>query len=744
MLIDFTPRSYQEKIFNSSLYKNTLVVLPTGLGKTAIAMMLAARRLLLYPKSKIVFLAPTKPLVEQQMISFKKHFVMSEEKFTLFTGSVSPTKRASLWDKASIIFSTPQTLENDVLSGRINFKDVSLLIFDEAHRASGNYAYVFLAKEYSSQSFHQRILALSASPGTDKESIKAIMKNLFLENIEFRKTSDEDVKKYIQGVDISWEEVILPEYLTKVVNYLKKSLNEKISKVEKLGFLKNKNANLTKSTILTLQQELHTILQTNNSPELFNSISLLSQAFKILHSLELVQTQSIAASYHYMNDLLSKSRVTKVRAIKNLVIDPNFLSALSILRKLYKEKIEHPKITLLKAKVENILSTKPAAKIIIFSQFRETATRIKEMLNYPSELFFGQAKKNGQGLSQKQQRALIEDFSNNKFSCLIATSVAEEGLDIPSVDHVFFFEPLPSAIRSVQRRGRTGRHTKGFVSVFVTKNTPDEIFRWVSFHREKRMFEILETFSKNNTINQTQDIKQQSLDSYSVTKKDEGIKVIVDYREKGSLVLKSLRSIGVSLELRHLDVGDFVVSKEVCIEFKNYDDFIDSIIDGRLLVQLRSLAQYPKPLLILQGDSSRSRNHLVDETAIMGMISTISLSYRIPIIRTNSPFESAKYIHLIAKREQEGSSSGFTFHSTKPLTDKEILEYIVSSFPNIGLLTAKSLLEKFDSLQALISASEKELKEIPLIGQKKSAELVKFFSLSYKNSKDINYSSDKK
>ncbi|MCA9478674.1 MAG: DEAD/DEAH box helicase, partial [Nanoarchaeota archaeon] len=146
MLKNFSPRPYQLTIFKETLHHNTLVVLPTGLGKTAIAMMVAARRLLTYPKQKILFLAPTKPLVEQQLKAFKKDFVLHETDFALFTGSVAPSKRQELWNQARVIFSTPQTIENDVLSQKISLKDVSLLIIDEAHRATGDYAYVFLTK----------------------------------------------------------------------------------------------------------------------------------------------------------------------------------------------------------------------------------------------------------------------------------------------------------------------------------------------------------------------------------------------------------------------------------------------------------------------------------------------------------------------------------------------------------------------------------------------------------------------
>ena len=121
MIQNFTPRLYQQTILGTTSRKNTLVVLPTGLGKTALAFLLAAQRLNNYPNSKILMVAPTKPLCEQHVETFKKHLTISEEKVVLFTGSVKPEKRAALWEEAKVIISTPQGLENDVINKRVKY-----------------------------------------------------------------------------------------------------------------------------------------------------------------------------------------------------------------------------------------------------------------------------------------------------------------------------------------------------------------------------------------------------------------------------------------------------------------------------------------------------------------------------------------------------------------------------------------------------------------------------------------------
>src|SRR3989338_5033937 len=178
MIKDFEPRLYQQTIFATAAEKNTLVVLPTGIGKTNVFLMLAAQRLKHYPNSKLLFIGPTRPLIEQYMNVFKEHFEISENDMAIFTGMVSPEKRSELSKKAKIIFSTPQGLENDIISKKINLEDVCLLGVDDAHRAVGNYAYVFVAKQFMKLSSFPRIIALTASPGSDMDKIQEVCKNL--------------------------------------------------------------------------------------------------------------------------------------------------------------------------------------------------------------------------------------------------------------------------------------------------------------------------------------------------------------------------------------------------------------------------------------------------------------------------------------------------------------------------------------------------------------------------------------
>jgi Fanconi anemia group M protein len=166
------------------------------------------------------------------------------------------------------------------------------------------------------------------------------------------------------------------------------------------------------------------------------------------------------------------------------------------LTNLLTKKIEHPKLGEIVAISESEFKENPNAKIMVFSQFRETAQAISSRLNeipgVKSAVFIGQAKKLGVGLSQKEQRQVIEDFREGKLNVICATSIGEEGLDIPEVSAVIFYEPIPSAIRKIQRAGRTARLAPGKLIILVTKDTRDEIHHYASNARERKMYRTIE------------------------------------------------------------------------------------------------------------------------------------------------------------------------------------------------------------------------------------------------------------
>ena len=736
MLKNFTPRLYQETIFSTCALHNTLVVLPTGMGKTAISLMLAVQRLKQYPKSKILILAPTKPLLDQHMNSFFESMDIEENQLQVLSGSIEPEKRKEIWNNAQIFFSTPQTIENDLISGRIDFKEVSLICFDECHRATGDYSYVFLAKQYNKFSKFPRILGLTASPGSELEIINEVMDNLFIEKVEIRTEDDSDVKPYVQDVEKEYIYVDLPEEMDAILKFLKDSYKSKLEKIKTLGYISR--LDLMKRDLLGLQGSLQgNIAQGDKTIEILKSISLCAEALKVEHAIELLETQGLTPLLLYFEDIYMKARTTKVKAVANLSNDINFRSAY-IKTKEAIVKFEHPKIEKLKEFIKVEFEKNKDMKIIIFSNFRDAGAKIEEQLlkeGYKCKIFVGQASKKGiKGMSQQNQISTLEDFRNGLYNILIMTSVGEEGLDIPQVDIVVFYEPVASSIRTIQRRGRTGRQSSGRVVVFMTRGTRDEAYRWAAHHKENRMKRVLMKLRNDLTDVKVREPKyvhdtllpkdQETLTKFdSVTK----YKLYADTREKGSRLIKELVDLGFNIELTRLSCGDFVLSSSVGVEFKTVQDFVDSIVDGRLLSQLKELkTNFLKPLLIIEGEEDLFSVRNVNASAIRGMIATIIVDYAIPLFQTKNAKETSLLFNTICKREQEEKGSNtYSMHSSKPSDIVTQREYVVGAFPGVGPNLAKDLLKKFGSIKAIVNASEDELREVSNLGEKKAKDILK-------------------
>ena len=739
MLKDFKPRLYQETIFNTVSNYNTLVVLPTGMGKTGIALMTAAHRLKLYPNKKIMVLAPTKPLVEQIMQVFKKNIDSSsvnEDEIVMFSGYTKSDKRQEIFKKAKIIVSTPQGMQNDIITNKIDLKDVSLLVIDEAHRAVGDYAYVFIADQYHKKAPYSKILALTASPGSEMEKIEEVVQNLNIEKVELRTDNDPDVKPYVQEMNIKWVNVELGEEFSSLRKFIYDCYKDKLIEIKRLGFL-NSVSDISKGELLKIQGSIQGQLsQGQKDFDTLKALSKIAEAMKIQHALELVESQGVFATYNYLERLNDLSRTSKVKALQNLVKDINFRSALIKSKSLVEQNIEHPKMDKVIEIVKSEVNEK--FKLIIFTQYRDTGIKIVEKINDSSikakaRLFVGQQKKNGHGMSQKDQINMLNDFRNNEFNIMVSTAVGEEGLDIPQVDLVLFYEPVPSAIRTIQRRGRTGRTEKGRMIVLVAKGTRDEAYRWSAHHKEQRMYRNLSTLKNNISYTAKKENKNMNLKEIFEKSSDEKNIIFVDDREKSSSVVKELVHLDIDVKLQRLIVGDYILSQRVGVEFKTIPDFVDSIIDGRLITQVKELKEYFfRPLIIVQGSEDIYSQRKIHPNAINGMLAAITINFGVPILYTRNSKETAMLLSVIAAREQEDIGKDFNLHRDKKLSSLcDLQEYIVSSFPGIGPILSKPLLQKFGSIKNIINAYEDELKEIELIGKIKAKKLKEIFDSKY-------------
>ncbi len=494
-------RLYQKKIAEIASEENTLVILPTALGKTVISAIVTANILYKYRNAKVLVMAPTRPLVLQHRTSFLRLLKLREKDTVLLTGETPPKARRILWEgEARIVFSTPQVVRNDLLDHRFSLENYGLVVFDECHRAVKEYAYTDIAQYYVSQAKYPLVLGMTASPGSDLKRVSDVCRNLYIERVEHRGEEDLDVKPYIHPIEIEWKRVNLPKEYLNIRSQIKSLLDQRIHRLCANGLMKRRLEYVTKRNLIEAGNDLRFMLEESIEEErgkIFTAIINQSLALTLFHMLELLETQGL----NTLKSFLEKVELEKgdKRSYALLTSDQEYIRLKTSADKV---QLEHPKATLLQQIVTDQISKKPASRMLVFTQYRDTASHLVEKLNtingVKADRFVGQASKlQDKGLTQKEQAERIRMLEDGELNVLVATSIAEEGLDIPAVDHVIFYEPIPSEIRYIQRRGRTGRKSAGKVTILATNESLDMIYLHASKKRTEQMKIIAENINQN-------------------------------------------------------------------------------------------------------------------------------------------------------------------------------------------------------------------------------------------------------
>jgi len=485
-------RGYQLEIATRALEANTLVVLPTALGKTVIAELVAAEVLNRYPGCRVMVLAPTKPLVLQHKESFLKHLRLEREEVAVVTGEVRGREGIWLDRRVRVVFGTPQAVWNDLSSGIVSLEEFALLVFDECHRSKARYAYTRMASEYVRRCPWPLILALTASPGSTKESVTEVVRNLWIERIEWRTEEDEDVRPHIPGVKTTWIRVQLPEEYERVREVIRKAIEKRVEVLRSAGLL-GSEVEVNRKVLLSIMERLKAEAEAGARGPRMRYLQVISQALSFYHALELVESQHVLTLLNYLRSL----RESELRSHVSIVRSEDYEE---LLRAAEGCTVDHPKVTALVTAVRTHLSEKPEDRVLVFANIRVTAEVLVERLRaegIQATLFVGKAEgKGGPRMTQEEQMRVLRDFREGRTKVLVATSIGEEGLDVPECGLVVFYEPIPSGIRHIQRKGRTGRRLPGKVVILVTEGTVEEYYFREGYRRARRMAAILEEVSK--------------------------------------------------------------------------------------------------------------------------------------------------------------------------------------------------------------------------------------------------------
>ncbi|KAL4730508.1 3'-5' DNA helicase [Fusarium chlamydosporum] len=497
-------RDYQFSIVKNSLFNNTLVALPTGLGKTFIAASVMLNFYRWTKNAKIVFVAPTKPLVAQQVSACYGIAGIPRSETTLLTGEIPPALRVDEWASRRVFFMTPQTLLNDISHGYADPKSIVLLVIDEAHRAVGEYAYAKVTKLIRRFSKSFRVLALTATPGSKIETVQEVIDNLGISHCEIRTEDSIDIRQYVHSrsieqvvLDPSDEMVLVSELFTKAL----KPMTDKLSS-QNIWFGRSPMA-ITAYGLMQSQKEWFASRGRHANQGVQGMMrAVFSVLTSIAHSIKLLNFHGIKPFYDNLVDLRSEQEEKGGKGSKykrQLIQDSNFQEMMDRISKWLRTDgfVGHPKLTALADTVLNHFmdnAANPATRVIVFSEYRDSAEDIVRMLNrhrplIKASVFVGQAdSKRGEGMKQAQQIAAIDRFKDGEFNVLVATSIGEEGLDIGQVDLIVCYDSSASPIRMLQRMGRTGRKQEGKIVLLLMRGKEED-----QFARSKDSYEKMQS-----------------------------------------------------------------------------------------------------------------------------------------------------------------------------------------------------------------------------------------------------------
>ncbi|KZO99737.1 P-loop containing nucleoside triphosphate hydrolase protein [Calocera viscosa TUFC12733] len=477
-------RDYQFNIVQAALFKNTLVALPTGLGKTFIAGVLMLNYYRWFPQGKVVFVAPTKPLVSQQIRACHEICGIPVEDAVEMTGETPQAQRERYWQSKRVVYMTPQTLQNDLTREVVDPRDIILIVIDEAHKGTGNYAYATVVRFMMAKNPHFRILALTATPGSKPDTVQEIIDCLHIGHIEIRDERSLDLKQYIHE-----------KTMEKCVVQMGASINA----------IREKLIALMESTVKPLRgkdifpeyvrlADVHPYRCKNWVDELRRkpqgrqfpwAASLLMRLHKLTFAMTYLCEESVEMAYHTLLDAAGKKTTGKEGGNK-LSNDSKYRELITEIEDYRNERVNgggpvgHPKMDKLVAvALEHFAAPEDGAddtRVMVFCQYRDCVDEIVKSLNLQQPIiraskFVGQSsdKRGDKGMAQKDQINMIKRFKEGEFNVLVATSIGEEGLDIGEVDLIICYDVQKSSIKMLQRIGRTGRKRNGKIVVLMAE-----------------------------------------------------------------------------------------------------------------------------------------------------------------------------------------------------------------------------------------------------------------------------------
>ncbi|XP_043481439.1 protein PFC0760c [Leptopilina heterotoma] len=510
---NYPTREYQFAIVKKSLYRNTLVCLPTGLGKTFIAAVLMYNFWRWYPKGKVVFLAPTKPLVAQQINACHEIMGIPSEETIELTGTTNQKLREVAWMNKRVIFATPQTFHKDLEKNIFPLNMVKCLVIDEAHKALGKHSYCESVRLLSEQNKFFRVLALSATPGDKIAKVVEVITNLHISNLELRDDMSPDITPYINERKFDIILVRLSDELARFKERYISVMDPHVRFLVRCNVLRGDTGNITRGRIFHLLRDFQAKPnKSGNYGQIMKTLNILQTMY---HAYELMIRHGLRAFMHFYENHNDKRWLAQEINLHEMLKDiKNYLGPFPVIEPLSDGTIPdvsndilfgHNKFYKLKELLEKHFKSfqdkNEETRAIVFVEFRDIVNEVYVLLLQSRplirpQMFVGQA-----GQKRRQQIEALENFRSNIVNVLISTSVGEEGLDVGEVDLIICFDMSQSSpIRLVQRMGRTGRKRDGRIIALVTDGKELESLKSTMSKKDSLNSKVLQSSAINSAL----------------------------------------------------------------------------------------------------------------------------------------------------------------------------------------------------------------------------------------------------
>jgi ERCC4-related helicase len=438
-------RAYQLEAVDEALNSSMLLVMPTAAGKTAVIWMMISEKL--SGGGKAIMIAPTVGLVEQHIRSLREVLNL-DDGIVSVTGQIPPAKRVEKWNGARLVVATPKVVVNDASNGVVDLSDFSVLVVDEAHHCTGDHAMARVCDKYLSELEVREITVI-----VPEEMIRL----------------SEPFKIWQQGI-VDRERRLGRYVMPGMINF--SGLSNAMDRA--------------KSAI------------GRGEASGYQSVSQIAVAMRLHHLINCLMSQGVSASREYLDRLEDEESGSK-KTVRDFLRDIRIRELRTNLAEM--DEI-HSKIGAVRRMVRERIKRDSKSRIIVFANYRDTIASLETSLEGLKGItpirFVGQSSRGSRkGLSGREQVRRLDEFRNGNANVLLATSIGEEGLDIPSADLVIFYEPVSSEIRTIQRRGRTGRKRLGEVIVLIAEGTRDEGAKAAALRREENMLRAVHRVSRS-------------------------------------------------------------------------------------------------------------------------------------------------------------------------------------------------------------------------------------------------------